>query len=103
MYLYSAGNAQGEYQSTSGKAGFTIFSWKVGRILTCGQLCVLVAMCQRSSPFLRFIALQPAVYAKYTTGGAFEIMASHDKVYNYTNRKVNNTINSIELVCYTAT
>ena len=24
------------------------------------------------------IALQPAVYAKYTTGGAFEIMASYD-------------------------
>ena len=24
------------------------------------------------------IALQPAVYTKYTTGGAFEIMASHD-------------------------
>ena len=25
-----------------------------------------------------YIALQPAVYAKYTAGGAFEIMASHD-------------------------
>ena len=67
--MVNKGNAQGTYQSSSGRVGLAIFptlsiffSWKVGHAPSCGQLD----------------ALQPAVYAKYTIGGAFEIMASHD-------------------------
>ena len=76
---------------------FRFFPWKVGHTQSCGQLCALVVMRQSSSLCILqcniyiYIALQPAVYAKYTagcmpntavyakyTGGAFEIMASHD-------------------------
>ena len=87
--MVNKGNAQGMYQSASGRVGlailpypFRFFSWKVGHTPSCGQLGALVAMRQSSSLCILqcniYIALQPAVYAKYTTGGAFEIMASHD-------------------------
>ena len=62
------------------------------------MLLIGIAVIDSFLSFLEFIALQPAVYAKYTTGGAFEIMASHD-----TSICTSKQHKSIELVCYTAT
>ena len=88
--MVNKGNAQGIYQSASGRVGcailpypFRFFSWKVGHTLLCGQLGALVVM-QSSSLCMHcntHIALQAAVYAKYTIGGA------HDtNIYIYRSR-----------------
>ena len=74
--MVNKGNAQGMYQSASGRVGLAILPHPFWFFFLEVRPHTIVwpTLCTGShAP--KFL---PAMYAKYTTGGAFAIMASHD-------------------------